>query len=160
MAILYICGGAPAAGKTTYINSILEEDSQVKVSIEDIRLSLVAENQNLYSKETLVFNTFIEKIIEGLQEDYDVFADTTNLTRQARHKLLSRIPADLYDEVHMLWFAVDKSTCVAQNELRKGTRIYMEPNVLKQLFYSIEEPEQMEGFDEIQKIIPKNAFMR
>lgn len=160
MSILYICGGCPGAGKTHYIKSILEEDSQVRISIEDIRMELVPENQQLYSKETLVFNTFLERIIEALEDDYDVYADATNLTKQARYKILSRIPKSCYDEVHMLWFNVDKSTCVAQNELRKGSRTYLDPKDLKILFYSIEEPEQNEGFDSIEKIIPQNAFMR
>lgn len=160
MSILYICGGCPGAGKTYYINSILEEDSQTRVSIEDIRMELVPENQQLYSKEILVFNTFIERIIENLQNDYDVYADATNLTRHDRYKLLSRIPRECYDEVHLLWFDVDKSTCVAQNELRKGSRTYLQPKDVKILFYSIEEPVQEEGFDSIIKIRPKNAFMR
>ena len=82
MSILYICGGCPGAGKTHYINSILEEDSQVRVSIEDIRMELVPENQQLYSKETLVFNTFLERIMKALEDDYDVYADATNLTKQ------------------------------------------------------------------------------
>lgn len=156
MPILYIMCGVPGVGKSTYVKNHCSDDFEKWVSRDAIRFSLVKETEPYFSKETLVYNIFIQEIIKGLEDDCNVYADATHLTKASRSKLLRRIPKGLYDEVHLIWLKADISVCLYQNELRKGTRAYVDPKAIKRMHYGIEEPSLDEGIDEIEiiKVVP------
>lgn len=149
MSKLYLMCGIPGSGKSTFIMNHIEEDSQVWISRDAIRYELVKPDEPYFSKETLVFNTFVDMICKALDDDYEVFADATHLNPASRRKLLNRIPKHLYDELAIIWVKVDPSVAVAQNEKRKGTRAYVPPKEIKKMHYSFSVPTFDEGFDEI-----------
>lgn len=149
MARLILMCGLPGSGKSTYIKNRLEEDSQMWISRDAIRFSLVGEHEKYFSKETLVYNTFINNIVNGLSNDYDVYADATHISRASRQKLLRRIPANLYDELDIVYIKVDSSVAEMHNELRAGTRAYVEPQAIRRFARDFSEPEYCEGFDNI-----------
>lgn len=154
MAKLFLMCGYPGSGKSTFVKNHLEEDSQAWVSRDAIRFSLVKETEAYFSKETLVFNTFVDTIIDCLSNDYDVFADATHLTRASRAKLIRRIPTEYFDELNIIWVKVDLSTAVAQNENRINTRAYVPPKELRRMGYTFTAPDLDEGFDNIYIVEP------
>ena len=158
MAILYLMCGCPGSGKSTWIENHLEEDHQLWISRDKIRFSLLEENDSYFSKETLVFNTFVKEIIEGREDGYDVFADATHISPSSRFKLYNRIPAHLRDETNVIWIKCDVTVSLSQNEYRKNTPYYVEPKVIRRMYDNFIAPSLDEGFDKIFIIEPKREM--
>ena len=85
---LYIVMGTPGSGKSTWIQNHLDEHS-VWVSRDDVRFSMVAEDEEYFSKEKQVFKEYTRRINNALENGYDVFADATHLNKASRNKLLT-----------------------------------------------------------------------
>ena len=89
---LYIMCGIPGSGKSTYAKTYLT--NTLYVSRDEIRFKLVKEDEDYFSKENEVFDTFIAKINEGLRQSLDVVADATHLNSKSRLKLLACLELD------------------------------------------------------------------
>ena len=89
---LYIMSGCPGSGKTTYAKKHFPNAKYV--SRDEIRFSMVSENEAYFGKEEEVFNKFIEEINTGLRDSLDVVADATHLNVYSRLKLLSNLDLD------------------------------------------------------------------
>ena len=87
--ILYMMCGIPGSGKSTWAKEYLA--SALYVSRDEIRYSMVKEDEEYFSKETEVFNTFIEKIAVNLMSEKDVVADATHINFQSRLKTIKGI---------------------------------------------------------------------
>ena len=59
---LYVMVGIPGSGKSTFINTHCQSDWKI-VSRDQVRFSIVREDEEYFSKEKKVFKTFIEEII-------------------------------------------------------------------------------------------------
>ena len=78
MANLFIMMGAPGAGKSTFIKN-LKGESGIPISRDNIRFSMVKEDEPYFSKEKEVYKEFIRLINEHLSRNRDVIADATHL---------------------------------------------------------------------------------
>ncbi len=141
---LFMLMGAPGSGKSTWVQNHLDLNS-LWVSRDNIRFKLVNENEKYFSKETQVFEEYVKQINWGLSNGYTVFADATHLNRKSRYKLLRRIivPAD---EINIIWVKTNLPVALDRNENRKGTRAYVPPNQLSNMYYAIEAPSFKEGY--------------
>lgn len=91
---LYIMCGAPGSGKTYYAKNYMIKDSSWKyISRDEIRFSMVKENEEYFSHETEVFNEFVRRIKNAFDEDgiENVIADATHLNWPSRRKLLNAL---------------------------------------------------------------------
>lgn len=143
MANLFIMMGAPGAGKSTFIKN-LKGESGIPISRDQIRFSMVKENEPYFSKEKEVYKEFIRLINEHLSRNRNVIADATHLNAASRNKLINCITAPNVN-IHVVWIKTTLETCLKQNELRKGTRAYVPPSVITKMHNSIEKPEFEEG---------------
>ena len=66
--ILYIMCGISGSGKSTFVKNNLKEN-EVWISRDKIRFSLVKENEKYFSKENLVYKTFVEEIQKCLDDE-------------------------------------------------------------------------------------------
>ena len=85
--------GIPASGKTYYAKNILLSDKVHYVSRDEIRFSLLNDNEDYFSKEKEVYSLFIDEISKYLVDpncEY-VIADATHLNWPSRRKLLKSI---------------------------------------------------------------------
>ena len=149
---LYIMVGCPGSGKSTYAKKNLPD--ALYVSRDKIRFNLVKENEEYFSKETEVFNTFITKINEGLRQSLDVVADATHLNRVSRFKLLNSLKIDKEKtEVIAIVMFTPLSICIERNENRKGTRSYVPKDVIEKMYHSFKTPSKYECCGLIDKTI-------
>ena len=72
MSNLYLLCGIPGSGKSTWVRNHLGKYDR-HVSRDDIRFSLVKEDEEYFSKEEEVKKEYINKINKYLQDGYDVF---------------------------------------------------------------------------------------
>lgn len=148
MNTLHILMGTPGSGKSTWIQNHLDEHT-VWISRDDVRFSIVAEDEEYFSKEKQVFKEFIRRIDNALENGYDVFADATHLNKASRNKLLRAVNHKLALNVDVIWIKTPLSECIYRNDNRKGTRSFVPRSVIRRMFYQIEKPEFEEGFNTI-----------
>ena len=154
---LYIVMGTPGSGKSTWIQNHLDEHS-VWVSRDDVRFSMVAEDEEYFSKEKQVFKEYTRRINNALENGYDVFADATHLNKASRNKLLTAINPELNIEVDVVWIKTPLETCIGQNQNREGTRSFVPVSAIRRMFYQIEMPEFEEGIKKIFIVEPNKPI--
>lgn len=146
MSKLIMMMGVAGAGKSTWIKQNYPE--VVPVSRDAIRFEILDEKGGEYfDHETEVFNSFIHQIIGSLAVDEVTIADATHLNRKGRLKVLSRV-RKYADEVEVVWIKVSLETAMKQNAMRTG-RARVPNDVIKNMYYSIERPEDNEGISKL-----------
>lgn len=137
-----MCGPA-GTGKTTFIcNEILSDDERCchHSSRDNIRFSLVKEDENYFAREDEVFDTFCEDIQRCLDSAaYDVvYADATHLTSKARVKTLDRLNLENVDIIP-IYFDIPLEETLRRNAERTGRRFVPE-TVIKNMYQSYKFP--------------------
>lgn len=148
---LYMMVGVPGSGKSTWI---LNHQAKFKrpykvVSRDQIRFSLVKEDEEYFSKEKEVFNKFVKEIKEGLDSDLDVYADATHINEASRSKLLRALGSSLKGvKVEAIVVKSSFDTIIKQNAQRTG-REFVPLSALRRMNGSFTMPTEEEGFDRI-----------
>lgn len=145
---LYVMAGCPGSGKSTYAKSHFPD--ALYVSRDEIRFSMVSEDEEYFSKEDEVFQAFIDKINEGLRQSLDVVADATHLNNVSRYKLLYSLDLNRNKtELEIVYLHPPLEVCIERNEKRKGTRSYVPVDVLKKMYYSFKAPFFTDGMFDV-----------
>ena len=137
---LYVMIGAPGSGKSTFAKKYISNAKYI--SRDEIRFSILAEDEPYFSKEDQVYREFIWEIYNSLKNEEDVVADATNLNDKSRSKLFEAIPLDLSKyKVIAVYMNTPLKTCLERNELRKGVgRTYVPPQYLRRMFFNKTNP--------------------
>ena len=148
---LFVLVGVSGSGKSTLAKKIAKElgASAKIISRDEVRFSMVAEDEEYFSKENEVFKEFIRQIKESLNTNQNTIVDATHLNCGSRTKLLRAIGADLEGAaVYAVVALNDLETILKQNRERKG-RAYVPESVIKNMYATFEVPTLEEGFKEI-----------
>lgn len=148
---LYIMVGAPGSGKTTWIKNNLP--NVVHISRDEIRFSKIKPGKQYFSKETQVYNEFIDQINKNIQKGKDVAADATHLNKASRTKLFRRLQLLPNTQVIAVYFNLPLQTCITQNEYRRGSRSYVPRRNLEEMYRTLTKPSWSEYNGIINKII-------
>lgn len=136
MKKLIILCGIPGAGKSTFIKNhqkFFETNIKV-VSRDEIRFSLVKENEEYFSKEKEVWTKYVNDIKESLEKNETTIADATHLNPTSRLKLINALGSNLKEiEVIPVVLKVGYELAAVQNENRIGTRSYVPPAVIRNM---------------------------
>lgn len=121
--LLLLCG-IPGSGKSTWVSKFIDENNAVVVSRDEIRFSLLQEDEDYFSHEKEVTERFyktIHELLEAGQYDY-VIADATHNTPRSRADALREIGAHLIEGVEIIpvYFNVPVEVCKYRNSLREG----------------------------------------
>lgn len=147
MAKLFLTMGAPGSGKSTWCKNHFNDKKVSYVSRDEIRFSLVAEDEEYFSKENEVFRQFVYEINDALKLGIDVVADATHLNAASRNRVISLIKTPV-DEINVIWIKTPLEIALERNEGRTG-RTYVPKSVIRRMFYQMEEPTFEEGFNKI-----------
>ena len=141
--------GTPGAGKSTFIVDHIKYKNEAWISRDEVRFSMVSEDEDYFSKEKDVFKEYIRKINDALGLGFNVFADATHLNRASRSKLLRSIDHSFISEINVIWVKTPLEECIKRNDNRKGTRSFVPRGAIRRMYNQIERPEFEEGFDTI-----------
>lgn len=146
MQNLYIMVGAPGSGKSTFIKehrSNFFSDSTLVVSRDEVRFSLLKDNEPYFSHENEAWNKYIS-LIAGPYTPNNVIADATHLSVASRNKLLNALKTkgvNLDDiKIHVIVMDTCLARCITQNEHRAG-RAYVPRSAIERMFNEFEMPD-------------------
>ena len=145
---LYLMVGVPGSGKSTYAKNILK-DGDIYISRDEIRYSLLTEEDDYFAKENEVIKTFIDNIDKSLvNEEYcgDVYADATHLSPKSRAQVLNQLKNK--DKVSVIYLDIPLNIILERNAQRKGRALVPE-NVVRRMYNSIILPTKAEGIEEL-----------
>lgn len=146
---LYMMVGIPGSGKSYFLaNNNLIKPYKV-VSRDQIRFSLVKEDEKYFSKEEEVFNKFVKEIKNGLDEGLNVYADATHLNELSRAKLLRALGSSLKDiKVEAIVIRPPFNIIKQQNAQRTG-REFVPLSTIRRMNEQFTMPSCEEGFNKI-----------
>lgn len=149
---VFLLSGPPASGKSTWVRSRLTKGSEW-ISRDNVRFSIVKEDEEYFSHEDEVFDTFIAYINQSLKDPdiHTIYIDATHLNKRARHKVLSRIRKRNISELNCVCFCVPPSVCQERNTLREG-RARVPAAAIENMFKSYTYPEIDEGFAHVYEV--------
>lgn len=146
---VYLLSGIPASGKS----SLARKNSEPGVdwvSRDNIRFSLIKDNDNYFAKEDEVFRKFIQKINKSLESEsvHTIYIDATHLNEKSRSKTVRRIDMDNVEEMNCIYFTTPFDVCLERNSLRPGRQCVPE-SAMYSMKNSFSIPTYAEGFDYI-----------
>ena len=118
------------------------ENGGIWISRDEVRFSMVKEDEDYFSKENEVFDKFIANICEALKSPLaeNIYIDATHLSDKARKKVLNRLPKDNIDEVIYVVFKVPYEVCVERNNKREG-RERVPESAIRRMYLSFQYPD-------------------
>lgn len=146
--------GCPASGKTSYAHEIEKACEALgnltcrHISRDAIRFSLVGENEEYFSKENKVFETFVSEVQKAVDDKINVIViDATHISEGSRKKILNRLIHIYNYELEAVVFDVPIETLKERNQLREG-RARVPDSAIENMYYNFSEPtiEELEQY--------------
>ena len=141
---LWIMCGAPASGKSWFAKNKLMKDSNWDyISRDEVRFSMVKDDEEYFSHETAVFNAFVGKITFALEYGNDnIIADATHLNWGSRRKLLQALvayyPIETLDIIPVV-IEAKLEDIFERNKLRDG-RARVPEETIRRMYKNISDP--------------------
>ena len=142
--------GCPASGKTHKAKELLKSWDDCKyISRDEIRFSLIGDEDTYFYKEKDVWRKYIAEIQEGISNHKNTIADATHLHWPSRSKLLRALGSSLKGvKVEAIVVKPSFDIIIKQNAQRTG-REFVPLSVLRRMNGSFTMPTEEEGFDRI-----------
>ena len=156
---VFLLSGPPASGKSTWVRSNMTLGSEW-ISRDNVRFAIVREDEDYFSHEDEVFDTFINYINQTLEDPniHTIYIDATHLNKRSRNKTISRIQKKNISEINCVCFTTPKAVCHVRNSLRAG-RARVPASAIDNMFNSYSLPTGDEGFDHIYDV-NENGIMK
>ena len=148
MKELVLMMGVPGSGKSTYARNILKY-GDIYVSRDEIRYSMLTDEDDYFAKENEVIKTFIQYIDDALidtQYQGKVYADATHLSPKGRAQVLNQLKNK--NKVSVIYLDVPLNVILARNAQREGRALVPE-NVIRRMYKSIILPTKAEGIEKL-----------
>jgi tRNA uridine 5-carbamoylmethylation protein Kti12 len=157
---LYVLCGIPGCGKSTWVKNRMAENTSstdpkwAYVSRDEVRFSMITEEDDYFSKEKQVFEEFVNRICGNLSDAYiqNVIADATHLNEISRDKLINAIRRkrpNLPLHITMVYFDIPLEVCKFRNDKREG-RAHVPDEVMNKMYVQLEFPKLRKGLEAIE----------
>ena len=135
---VWILSGVPGSGKSTWARKKIAEKGGVHCSRDEIRFSLLKDDEDYFAHEDEVITLWLEKVTNAINdpEVENVYVDATHLTEKARAKVLGELPKGDYF-ITTVFFDVPLETCIERNDNRTG-RAFVPHSVIRRMYASYE----------------------
>lgn len=130
--------GIPGSGKSTWLRTHLG-DGDAYVSRDEVRFSIIGDNEDYFSHETEVFDKFVAEIEEKLNEGKRVFADATHINWASRRKLIERLHNREDINIDVYYFNITSALAIARNNQRDG-RARVPENIIRRMHSQFRNP--------------------
>lgn len=151
MKKMIILVGIAGAGKSYWLETHKEYFAKTNsiISRDEVRFSLVKEDEPYFSKEPEVYQKFIDQIKVSLSINEETYVDATHINERSRAKLFRSLGKALKDvEVIAVVIKVPLETALYQNNTRVGRKRVPEGQI-KRMYSEFSTPSFEEGFDRI-----------
>lgn len=127
---------------------MLAQNPKIKyVSRDEIRFSLIKDDEAYFSKEREVYKTFVNQINQAINNGYDVIADATHLNQASRSKLFNKLHIDKSKtRVIGIVMRTPLNECIRRNNLRAGTRACVPEYELFDMYNAFQMPSYNEHY--------------
>lgn len=157
---LYVLCGIPGCGKSTWVKKRMSENTSstdqkwAYVSRDEVRFSIIKEEDDYFFKEKQVFQEFVNRICANLSDAWtqNVIADATHLNEISRDKLINAIRRkrpNLPLHITMVYFDIPLEVCKFRNRKREG-RALVPDHVMDNMYRSLQFPQLREGLERIE----------
>jgi predicted kinase len=139
---LYILCGCPGCGKSTWAKRFwYDQIDTVYVSRDDIRFSLLEDDDDYFSHEEEVFVKFVAAIRFALNNNQNCIADATHLNKKSRKKLIHAIDylGEIDYQIIFVYFNTPYEICCGRNASREG-RARVPDDIMKSMRNSFQPP--------------------
>ena len=136
---VWILSGVPGSGKTTWARKQIQNYGGVHCSRDEVRFSLLKDNEDYFAHEDEVWDLWIKSIIDAINnpEITDIYVDATHLNEKSREKVLKLLPIDKEKEVVTVIFNISLNKCLENNEKRKNEgRAYVPRETIRKMYAS------------------------
>lgn len=143
---VWITCGIPGSGKSTWVQQQLAINGGVWCSRDKVRFSLLKDEDEYFSKEDLVFSTWVNEIQSALNDDNveNIYIDATHLNKKAREKVLNKLNL-MYADLIAVNFIIPIETCIERNSKRTG-RALVPKDVIESMYKSFRPAVATEGY--------------
>ena len=157
---LYVLCGIPGCGKSTWVKNRMVENTSstdpkwVYVSRDEVRFSMITEEDDYFSKEKQVFEEFVNRLCGNLNDAWtqNVIADATHLNETSRDQLINAIRRkrpNLPLHITMVYFDNPLEVCKFRNDKREG-RAHVPDEVMNKMYAQLEFPKLRKGLEAIE----------
>lgn len=157
---LYVLCGIPGCGKSTWVKNRMAENTSstdpkwAYVSRDEVRFSMITEEDDYFSKEKQVFEEFVNRICGNLSDAWiqNVIADATHLNEISRDKLINAIRRkrpNLPLHITIVYFDIPLEVCKFRNDKREG-RAHVPDEVMNKMYVQLEFPKLRKGLEAIE----------
>lgn len=159
---LYVLCGIPGCGKSTWVQKKMKENDRTGISSQkwtyvsrdEVRFSMIKEEDDYFSKEKQVFQEFINRICADLNNGWNdnVIADATHLNEVSRDKLINAIRRqrpNLPLNITMVYFDIPLEVCKFRNNKRSGRALVPE-HVMDKMYAQLEFPKLRKDLERIE----------
>lgn len=143
---LYVMCGPAGSGKSTWAKKHLDNLYTEYISRDEVRMSLITDNDHYFSKEKEVFREFINRIQRAINDEgIDVIVDATHLDVWSRRKLTNALDDALTRPWEIYYIVMDTpyEECCRRNDNRTG-RANVPHNVIKEMCDKMTYPKMSE----------------
>jgi len=146
---VFLLSGPPASGKSSWVRERMTSNDEW-ISRDNVRFSIVREDEEYFSHEDEVFDTFINYINQTLEKpevEY-VFIDATHINYKSRHNTLSKVRMKNVEELNCVCFTTPLAVCLERDRLREG-RARVPDVAIHNMVKAFDMPTEKENFTHV-----------
>lgn len=148
--------GVPGSGKSTFAKKLCKHNIQYRhsceiISRDEIRFTLVQDNEEYFSHEDDVWKNFVSQAADSLKVNEVTILDATHINEASRKKIINAVKKVYWNkDIELEAVVLNESiiTCLDRNAERTG-RAFVPEKAIMNMDCQLSIPSAKEGFNKI-----------